>query len=301
MIYYSSSLRVSDIPYSGTYFHYNGHVLLVKARELQYSTATEVYVAKEPKVQSLDRTFDILELLGGSQEGRTLAMITDDLGLPKSTVHRLLGVLMSRDYVRKNDENGRYQLGPGFISMCANYLNNLELKTESSPHLSELSATTGNTVFLAIRQGTKMVYIDSKEQITSLRKYEIIGQRKSLYATSLGKALLMGLEDDEIRQLLDGEEFVPHGPNTHSNIDSLIKDIHQCKKRGWAVDDQEAEPAINCVAAPIYDYRGQVIAAVSTSWLLAQRPELTPQIMAPLVVRCAMNISYSMGYFRAKP
>ena len=258
-------------------------------------------MAKEPKVQSLDRTFDILELLGGSQEGRTLAMITDDLSLPKSTVHRLLGVLMSRDYVRKNEESGRYQLGPGFISMCANYLNNLELKSESSPHLSELSAATGNTVFLAIRQGTKMVYIDSKEQITSLRKYEIIGQRKSLYATSLGKALLMGLEDDEIRQLLGDEEFTPHGPNTHSNIDSLIKDIHRCKERGWAIDDQEAEPAVNCVAAPIFDYRGQVIAAVSTTWLLAQRTDLTPQTMGPLVVRCAMNISYSMGYFRAKP
>jgi len=261
----------------------------------------EAPVAKETKVQSLDRTFDILELLGNYQEGRTLAMITDDLVLPKSTVHRLLGVLLAREYVRKNEETGRYQLGPGFISMCANYLNNLELKTESSPHLAELSAATGNTVFLGIRQGNMMVYIDSKEQINSLRKYEIIGQRKNLYSTSLGKALLMGLEEDEIRQLLSDLTFQKFGPNTHETIEDLLVDIRVCKARGWAVDDQEAEPAVNCVSAPIYDYRGQVIAAVSTSWLLANRPDLTPEMMAPLVTRCAMSISYSMGYFRAKP
>ncbi|TAH57623.1 MAG: IclR family transcriptional regulator [Sphaerochaeta sp.] len=258
-------------------------------------------MAKAPTVQSLDRTFDILEVLGSSQEGRTLAMITDDLKLPKSTVHRLLSVLISREYVRKNDETGRYQLGPGFISLSANYLNNLELKTESAPHLAELSASTGNTVFLGIRRGTKMVYIDSKEQINSLRKYEIIGQRKSLYSTGLGKALLLGLEEDEIRELLADEVFVPYGPNTHPNLDALLADIRVSKERGWTVDDQEAEKAINCVAAPIYDYRGQIIAAVSASWLLAQRPELTPALMAPSVVRCALNISYSMGYFRAKP
>jgi DNA-binding IclR family transcriptional regulator len=265
---------------------------------LEYSDATEAFVAK---VQSLDRTFDILELLGNSQEGRTLAMITDELKLPKSTVHRLLKALLNREYVRKNDETGRYQLGAGFISLSANYLNNLELKTESTPHLAELSAVTGNTVFLGIRQGTRMVYIDSREQINSIRKYEIIGQRKNLYSTSLGKALLLGLEEDEIRELLADETFVPHGPNTHPDLDALLADIRICKERGWTVDDQEAEKAINCVAAPIYDYRGQVIAAVSTSWLLAQRPELTPASMAPAVVRCAMNISYSMGYFRAKP
>ena len=250
----------------------------------------------ELKVQSLDRAFDILELLGMEQNGCTLVQISESLSLPKSTAHRLIGVLIQREFVRKSPETGRYRLGPGFIGLCSNYLNNLELKTESTPAMDELSATTGNVVFLAIRQDDKMVYVDSKEQINSLRKYAIVGQRKPLYCTSLGKALLMGLSDQEIRHLLADEQFERKGPNTHSNMESLLQDIRECRRRGWSLDDQEAEPAINCVASPIYDYRGQVIAAVSTSWVLAQHPEMVPEDIAVLVKRCAANISFNMGY-----
>nr|WP_321304476.1 IclR family transcriptional regulator [uncultured Sphaerochaeta sp.] len=250
----------------------------------------------ELKVQSLDRAFDILELLGNEQYGYNLIQISEMLKLPKSTVHRLIGVLIQREYVRKSEETGRYRLGPGFIALCSNYLNNLELKTESSPAMDELSVSTGNVVFLAIRQEDKMVYVDSKEQINSLRKYAIVGQRKPLYCTSLGKSLLMGLGDEEIRALLAHETFSRQGPNTHTNIESLLQDIRECRRRGWSLDDQEAEPAINCVAAPIHDYRGQVIAAVSTSWVLAQHPEMRPETMAVLVMRCAATISYNMGY-----
>jgi len=247
-------------------------------------------------VQSVDRTFDILEFLATEQNGATLAQITEKLDLPKSTIHRLLGVLIQREFVRKNADNNRYRLGPGFITLCSHYLNNLELKTESSPFMEELSVNTGNVVFLAIRQENRMVYIDNKEQINSLRKYAIIGQSKPLYCTSLGKSLLMGLSDDEIRILLKNETYEKRGPNTISNIESLLQDIRECKRRGWSLDNQEAEPAINCVAAPVYDYRGQVIAAISTSWVLAQHPEMKPEIMAQQVMKCAASVSYNMGF-----
>lgn len=251
----------------------------------------------EIRVQSLDRTFDILEILSDEQHGMTLAQISDRLDLPKSTAHRLLGVLLQRAFVRKAEESNRYRLGPGFIGLCSHYLNHLELKTESSPFMSELSRTTGNTVFLAIRQHDKMVYIDSEEQVNSLRKYSIIGQHKPLFCTSLGKALLMGLSDDEIRSVLQNETFEKWGPYSHTNMESLLQDIRESRRRGWALDNQEAEPDINCVAAPIRDYRGQVIASISTSWVLAQHPEMAPERIAPMVMKAADGISTNMGYF----
>lgn len=248
------------------------------------------------KVQSVDRTFDILEFLAQEQNGATLAQITEDLKLPKSTAHRLIGVLIQREFVRRNPDNNKYRLGPGLMNLCSYYLNSLELKTESSPFMEELSVNTGNVVFLAIRQGDKMVYIDNKEQINSLRKYAIIGQTKPLYCTSLGKALLMGLEEDEIRNLLEHETFEKRGPNTITNIESLLQDLRECRRRGWSLDNQEAEPAINCVAAPVHDYRGHVIAAISTSWVLAQQPDMRPEIMAEQVMKCASGVSKNMGY-----
>lgn len=248
-------------------------------------------------MQSLDRTFDIIEILSHEPDGLALARISERLKLPKSTVHRILGVLLQRQFVRKNEETSYYRLGPGLIELCSQYLNNLELKTESSPFMEELSRATASTVFLAIRQGKRMVYVDSAEQVNSLRKYAIVGQQKPLYCTSLGKALLMGLSDDEIRGLLADETFEKWGPNTHTSLESLLKDIEQCRQRGWALDDEEAEPGVNCVASPIYDYRGQVIASISVSWSCTQHPEVKPHTIAPLVMKAASGISVNMGYF----
>ena len=184
--------------------------------------------------------------------------------------------------------------------MSSHYLNSLELKTESAPYMRELGENLGTIVFLARRQGDMMVYIDKEDKFTSLRKYSIIGQQKPLYCTSLGKALLMGLKDGEILTLLGGKTFEKFGPNTHGNVDSLLKDLALCRSRGWTRDDEEAEPGVNCVAAPIRDYRGDVISAISTSWVLESRPELEPEKVASRVVKAADEISRCLGWTGAE-
>ncbi|MCX8014027.1 MAG: hypothetical protein N3A02_07025, partial [Rectinema sp.] len=153
-------------------------------------------------------------------------------------------------------------------------------------------------VFLARRQGNMMIYIDKQDQYTSLRKYEIIGQQKPLYCTSLGKALLLDMDDEEIHTLFAGVQFQRFGPRTLDSIDSLIEDIHRCRQRGWTHDNEEAEEGVNCVAAPIRDYRGQIISSISTSWMLEARPDLEPQKVAIHVVKAARGISAAMGYLQ---
>lgn len=251
------------------------------------------------KVQSLDRTFGILKMLAQEPNGLSLAMIAEGEDLPKSTAFRLLAVLMQHEYVRKNSETNLYRLGPAFLELSSRYLNSLELKTESAPFMSELAAALGTIVFLARRQGNRMVYIDKQDQYTSLRKYSIIGQQKPLYCTSLGKALILDLPDDEVRTLLSGEIFEKFGPNTHSGVESLLVDLRECRERGWTRDNEEAEPGINCVATPIRDYRGEVISSISTSWVLESRPDLTPAKAAVHVVRAAEAISRNMGWTSA--
>lgn len=245
----------------------------------------------EIKVQSLERTFGILEILAHEAGGLSLAEIADKVKLPRSTAFRLLAVLLQHEYVRKSDDTNRYRLGPGFIELSSHYLNNLELKTESAPYMKELASSIGTIVFLACRQGSRMAYIDKYDQFPSLRKYAIIGQQKPLYCTALGKALMMDMGDEDIRLLHAHEKFEIFGPNTHSSVEALIDDIHACKWRGWAHDNEEAEYGVNCVAAPIRDYRGQIISAISTSWSLEIRPELEPAKVAVHVVKAAEGIS----------
>jgi IclR family transcriptional regulator, KDG regulon repressor len=248
------------------------------------------------KVQSLDRAFGILKILARDTNGLYLADIAAAVELPKSTAFRLLAVLIQHEYVRKTAPSGLYRLGPAFLELSSRYLNSLELKTESAPHMGELAASLGTIVFLARRQGKRMVYIDKEDQYSSLRKYAIIGQQKPLYCTSLGKALLLDMGDEDIRELLADERFERFGPNTHGHIDALLDDVRECRKRGWARDDEEAEPDINCVAAPIRDYRGEVIAAISCSWVLENRPDLNAAKAAAQVLRAADAISRSMGW-----
>jgi DNA-binding IclR family transcriptional regulator len=250
----------------------------------------------EMKVQSLERAFDILDVLAHAAGGLGLSEIAAEAGLPRSTAFRLLAVLQGREYVRKAEDTGKYRLGPGFIEFSSVYLNSLELKTESAPAIRELAAAFGTIVFLGCRQGSRMVYIDRYDQFASLRTYAIIGQQKPLYCTALGKSLLMDMDDDEVRSLLSGERFQPWGPRTHTGLDALLADLRECRSRGWSRDDEENEPGTNCVAAPIRDYRGRVISAISTSWSSEIRPDLNAGKVASRVQKAARDISRSMGW-----
>ena len=248
------------------------------------------------KVQSLSRTFDILELLSKEQKGLALTDISKSVELHKSTVYRLLSALMERGYIEKRDS--RYKLGLEFVELCSLYLNSLELKTEAEPILRKLSSQTSQTVYMAILQQREIVYIDKVENFNSIRKYSIIGQRRPLYCTSLGKSFLMGMADEEIRKLLAEETFEQRTYKTHKDVESLIKDLEVCRQRGWGFDDEEWDLNVQCVGAPIQDYRGVTIAAVSTVWQRNQQAEQDTGKIAEVVMECAAEISHRMGSTR---
>jgi len=247
-------------------------------------------------VQTLDRAFDILELLSRERHGLTLTEISNRVGLNKSTVHRILASLRERGYVEKYEDGKTYRLGLEFIELSSLYLNSLELKTEAQPILNRLSRQTDQTAFMAIMQDRDVVYIDKIETFHSLRRYKIIGQRRPLHTTSLGKALLSGLSDLEISRLYDGHEFERLTENTIDNLPALLKEVELTRKRGWAFDDHENEVGTICVGAPVYDYRNMVIAAVSIAWEADAHPGVDVKQLAGAVVEAAQEISRRMGY-----
>jgi DNA-binding IclR family transcriptional regulator len=248
------------------------------------------------KVQSIDRVFDILELLSREHEGLSLTAISQRLQLPTSTVFRLLSVLRNRNYVEKNDATNVYRLGLGFVELTSLYLSNVELKTEAQPYLRSLSSQTGQVVFMGTEQEGELVYIDKYEQFNEIRKYCFIGQRRPLYCTALGKALLTGFTDEEIREIYRNRPLEPVGPNTITDLEELIEEIHTTCRRGYSIDKEEIEKDMWCVAAPIYDYRGIVIAAVSTSWDLNTHRDADLDTNIKLVRTTALDISVRMGF-----
>ena len=245
-------------------------------------------------VQSIDRTFNILELLSGQDDGLSLSEIAERIDLPKSTVHRLLKVLRERNYIEKSDSV--YRLGLAFIELCSGLLNSLELKTEARVDLKRLSQQTGQVVFLAIQHESDIVYFDRIEKHHEIRDYCFIGQRRPLYCTALGKSLLIGLSEEEIRELIDPKSMVSYTEHTITDLDTLIKDVQVSRARGYSIDNEEVEYGMKCIAAPIRDYRNMVIAAVSTSWDLSSMKEDVGERNIQLVTETARAISMRMGY-----
>lgn len=247
------------------------------------------------KVQVLDRALDIAELLSKEQHGLSLTTIARRLHLNKSTVHRLLHSLKDRGYIERTAE-GHYRLGMEWIELSSVHLNNLELKTEAQPLLRELADLVKNTVFLATLQDDEVVYIDKAETHTSLRKYSIIGRRAPLYCTALGKAMLSGRSDTEIRETFGRHRLKAYTPKTFTDVRRLAAEIARIRERGWSVDDEEYEKGIRCIGAPIRDYRSRVIGAISTSGALAMIPRQKVNEIAGHVKKAALEISRRMGY-----
>lgn len=247
-------------------------------------------------VQSLDRAFDILELLSHQRRGMMLTDIGKNLDLHKSTVFRLLSSLKERGYIEKNTDTGLYRLGLGFIALASQYLNNLEIKTEAEPYLRRLSERLGETVFLATLRDGEVVYLDKVERYDGLRRYSIIGRRAPVHCTSLGKSLVMDLKPKEIRDLLTRKPLKKVTSNTITNVDVLLGRLKEFRRRGWSQDIEENEFGVSCVGAPIKDYRGRTIAAISSAWE-GIRDESNVIATGEALKATADEISRHLGFF----
>jgi IclR family KDG regulon transcriptional repressor len=217
-------------------------------------------------VQSLDRAFDLLELLAGFPEGLALSEISGKIELHKSTIHRLLGSLKERGYVEQDEASGRYRTGLGFIALAAPYLKQLDLKSVAEPEMRRLSDKIGVTVYLATLRDDEVVYLDKVERYDGFRRFDIIGRHVPVHCTSLGKSLLMDKDTSRIREILRRRPPVRKTPKTIMDIQGIIANIEECRLRGWSSDLEEHEMGVNCVGAPLRDYRGQTVAAISAVW-----------------------------------
>lgn len=247
-------------------------------------------------VQSIERAFEIIEALAVEPKGLSITQLSQKLSLHKTTVHRILQTLLSRGYVQKDPQTMHYKLGVKFVEISSLYLNNIELKTEAHPFLRELVAMLNVTVHLAILDGSDVVYIDKIEQVNSIRLYSSIGKRVPAYCTALGKVMLSKFSEEEIKKLLLTVTFYPYTQNTITDVEKLIDEIRLVRKRGFAVDNEEFQEGIRCIAAPVYDYRGEMIAAISISAPVSVLPPHKDEEVAQKVIETAKKISYRLGY-----
>ena len=249
----------------------------------------------EKGVQVIDRVFDILELLVLEGKGLGVTEIGKRLGLSKSTVHRILNGIASRGYLEKS-EDGIYSLGIQFVELASRRLNNVELVTEARPYLAELTNIAKQSSHLAILDESDAVYIDKVELVRNLRLYSQIGKRIPIYCSGLGKSLLLDKSDKDILERFENCRTVKLTEKTKINSQDYLQEIKKSRRTGYTVDDEELDEGIRCIAAPVYDYRSKIVAAISIAGPCDVISRKNEENISNLVKKYALLISKRLGY-----
>ncbi len=247
-------------------------------------------------VQSIQRAFDILEVLATERDGMGVTQLGEKLDLHKSTVHRLLNTMMSLGYIDKKPITGVYCLGMKFVELASLYLGSVELKAEANYYIREYIDRIGLPIQMAILSDGEALYIEKVEQANSIRIYAEIGRRVPVHCSSVGRALVFDHTDEEIAELYKDKEMKKFTPETMTNIDDLIKEVQISRERGWSFNKGEFEDDVKSVAAPIYDYRGVIIAAIGSPYRENPANPRNPAEIAELICELAKTISKRMGY-----
>jgi IclR family transcriptional regulator, acetate operon repressor len=199
-------------------------------------------------VQSVQRAFDILEMMASAGGSIAVSELADLAGLPLPTIHRLTRTLMYRGYVRQLPTR-QYALGPKLIRLgeSATQL----IGAWSRPHLSELVRGTGETANMAVLDGAMAVYVAQVPSEHAMRMFTEVGRRVYLHCTGVGKALLVQLSNDAVRSLVSRTGMPTSTEKSLRDPESLVADLELSRHRGYAIDEGEQEVGVRCFAVPV--------------------------------------------------
>ncbi|WP_102346584.1 IclR family transcriptional regulator [Bacillus sp. Marseille-P3661] len=249
-----------------------------------------------PIIQAVDRALRILDLFDEYETEIKITDISERMMLHKSTVHSLLKTLQMHHYIEQNPENGKYRLGLKLFERGNFVIQNLDIRSLAKQHLLEISKETGRTVHLVLLVGHEGVYIDKIESPTATILYSRIGGRVPIHSSGVGKALLISKSNDEIEEILKDYEFTKQTPNTISSKEEFLEEMDRVREKGYAIDNQENEPGVYCVAFPIRNHDGRVVAALSLSAAANQLTDAEIATNTELLRQKSCDLSAKLGY-----
>ena len=251
---------------------------------------------KEYSVPSIERALSVLECLARAKRGFSLSEIGRRLRIPKSSAHLILSTLERRGFLQRNTKTNRYCFGLQLVSLSRSALENLDLREEAKPFLCSLMQESGFTVHMAVLERDEAVIIEKVEAPGFVRLASWVGRRLDVNCSGVGKALLAFLPDDELDCLLRTKDFARHNSRTIISTTILRRELILVRQAGYALDNEEDEPGVRCIGAPVFDEKGKAVAAISIAGVASQIGIDRVPVLARLVTRAAGRISARMGY-----
>ena len=242
-----------------------------------------------------ERVLILLNYLIDSGDGLSIREVSRRLGYSPSTVQGLVNALSAQEYVVQDEVTERYHLGPKAVQLGLAALSRLDVRNLARPHLEALSQETGETVFLAVARGNYATYIDKVISPQELRIDAPLGNDRAYNCTAVGKVLLSGMSNQELERLQAEGAFEKATERSITDLYVLHAELERVRQQGWALDNEEYKPRACCVAAPVRNHEGRIVASLTVTGpadrIMGRLDALIPQVRSH-----AAAISEKLGY-----
>ncbi|MCF6427483.1 MULTISPECIES: IclR family transcriptional regulator [Amycolatopsis] len=247
--------------------------------------------------QSVERASAVLNAFTLGRPALRVSDVAAEVGLGISTTSRLLATLESVDLVRRDPVSQLYELGPAVLTMAGIALNNDPIYRQARPVAQRLAWELGLGANVAVRRGAELFYLLNVEGQLAQKSFSLMGQRNPLHATAMGKSLLLGLSPEQRRELLGPEPLHGFTGHTITTFEALDADLARIASRGYSTEIEELALGRACIAAPVRDHTGAVVAAISLSGALsAIALDEREADLGRTIVEAADSVSIGLGY-----
>ncbi len=248
-------------------------------------------------IKSLVKTLHLLKLFSPQRTVWNAEDMTAALGYHKSSVQRILATLEKEGFLSKvTPRRSEYRLGPDILFLGNVAEMSLDLHPIARPVMVDLVNRTRETCYLCVADQNRCLYIDKVECSQPIRFIHQVGQRNPFHCTGVGKALMSGMDEETVDRLIESEGLKAHTRNTITERHHLRQEIEDVRRSGIALDNEELNLGVKCVAAPIKDSTGGVVAAISLS---GPKQRFTPAAIGRFkkeVKEASLAISRALGF-----
>lgn len=245
-------------------------------------------------IKSLDRAMEVFEYLSEAQ-GKPLTMLADEMGQSPATVYRILVTLEGRGLVEFDHEEQVWHIGPRAFVIGARYLRRTSLVDRARPIMRKLMEATGETANLGIEKEDAVLFLSQVETHASIRAFFPPGTLSPMHASGIGKALLAHMDDERLNRLLATVELQAFTARSITRSGELKEDLAIIRENGFAVDNEEKNSGMRCIAAPVFDMNQEAIAGISVSGPTSRVSESEIERLSRPVIEAARQLTLAIG------
>jgi IclR family transcriptional regulator, KDG regulon repressor len=246
-------------------------------------------------VQVLDRAFAILDAVAEKGSLVRVAELSKQLKLDKSTVFRLLKVLEQNKYLERAPSDGKYRLGTKLLHLGMLALAEVDVAKASQAYLERLVSLTGETAHMGVLRNGQIISVAVAQGSMNLRLGVSVGGSSPPHCTALGKAILAFLPAEECLSVIERIHFATHTPHTIAKKSAFMKELKTVRERGYSIDNEEFEPGLKCIGAPVHNYSGKVVGAISVAGPAFRMTNSNLARLGRTVMHTARQLSEELG------